>query len=130
MKLQGSDQLQTVLALYDQELNRDKVAPSYQQLRTMVRQHVDQTIRTRNSRARMKDVRRERWSRVEEEDTSARKEKWDNVFSGKPLDSVQEETRSFTHGEASGNRRNPGLESYPGQGSQIILLYFENADSD
>ena len=30
MKLQGSDQLQTVSALYNQELNREKVAPSYQ----------------------------------------------------------------------------------------------------
>ena len=47
MKLQGSDQLQTVLALYKQEMNRDKVTPSYQRLRTMVRQRIDPTIRTR-----------------------------------------------------------------------------------
>ena len=52
MKLQGSEQLQTVLALYNQELNRDQLAPSYHRLRTMVRQHIDQTIRTRNFKAR------------------------------------------------------------------------------
>ena len=35
-----------------QELNGDKVTPSYQRLRTMVRQRVDQTIRTRTFKAR------------------------------------------------------------------------------
>ena len=42
-KLQGSD---------NQEVNRDEVTPCFQRLRTMVRQHVDQTIRTRNLKAR------------------------------------------------------------------------------
>ena len=40
--------------MYNQELNRDEIAPSYQKLRTMVRQHIDQTIRTRNFRGRNK----------------------------------------------------------------------------
>ena len=40
-KLQGSAQLQTVL-----------VTPSYQNLRTMVRQHIDQTFWTRNFKVR------------------------------------------------------------------------------
>ena len=48
-KLQGSEQLQTGFAKYNQELNRDQVA---QKLRTMVRQHFDQTMRTRNFKAR------------------------------------------------------------------------------
>ena len=47
----ASAQLQTVLALYDREMNRDRVSPSYPRLRTMVR-HIDQTIRTRNFKAR------------------------------------------------------------------------------
>ena len=38
----------TVIAMYNQELSRDRVAPSCQKFRKMVRQHVDQTIRTRN----------------------------------------------------------------------------------
>ena len=41
-RLQGSEH---------QELNRDQVAP-YQKLKTMVRQHIDQTIRTRNFKDR------------------------------------------------------------------------------
>ena len=33
MKVQSSEQLQTVLAVYNQELSLDRVAPSYQNLR-------------------------------------------------------------------------------------------------
>ena len=51
-RLQGSEQLQTVFAMYNQELSRYRVAPSYQKLRSMVRQHLDQTMRTRNFKAR------------------------------------------------------------------------------
>ena len=46
-KLQGSEQLQTVFAMHKQELSRDHVTPSYQRLRNMVRQHIDQPIKTR-----------------------------------------------------------------------------------
>ena len=45
-----SVELQTVLALCDQEI--DRATPSYQGLKTLVRRHVDQMIRTRNFRAR------------------------------------------------------------------------------
>ena len=51
-KLQSSEQLQTVLTLHNQELNRDKVKPSYQRLRTMVSQQIDQMIRARNFKVR------------------------------------------------------------------------------
>ena len=44
-------QLQTVLAMYDQEIVRDRVMPSYK-LKTMARRHFDQMIRTRNFKAR------------------------------------------------------------------------------
>ena len=40
-KLQSSEQRQTVFAVYNQELNRDHVTPSYLTLRKMVRQHID-----------------------------------------------------------------------------------------
>ena len=52
MRLQGYEQLQTALALYNQEKNRDTATPSCQRLRTMVRQHVGQMIGTRNFKAR------------------------------------------------------------------------------
>ena len=54
--------------------------------RKMVRQEIDQTIRTRNV---MKALRREYWSRVIQEEKSALKEKWENAFSGKQLDNVR-----------------------------------------
>ena len=48
MKVQSSEQLQTVLALCTtSELNGEKVTPSNQRLRTMARQHVDQMISPR-----------------------------------------------------------------------------------
>ena len=43
----GSEQLHTVFAMYNQQLSQDRVAPSNQTLRRMVRQHIDQTIRTK-----------------------------------------------------------------------------------
>ena len=57
--LEGSEKLQTVFATYNQELNRGQVAPTYQKLRKMVRQHIDQTTRTRNFKAR--NGRNENW---------------------------------------------------------------------
>ena len=51
MKLQGSEQLQTVSVVYHQELNRDKVTPSFQRLRTDKEQHINEMFRTRNFKA-------------------------------------------------------------------------------
>ena len=51
-KLHVSVQLQTVLASYDQETVRNNVQTSYSRLRTSVTLHIDQTMRTRNSRVR------------------------------------------------------------------------------
>ena len=51
-KLQDSVQLQTVLALYDQETVRNNGQTSYLRLKTSVKLHVDQMMRTRNFRVR------------------------------------------------------------------------------
>ena len=50
--LRNSAQLQTVLALYDQETARNKGKPNYSQLKTVVKLHIDQMMRTRNFRVR------------------------------------------------------------------------------
>ena len=50
-KLQNSVQLQTVLALYDQETARSQ-EPNFQQLKTAVKLHTDQMMRSRNFRVR------------------------------------------------------------------------------
>ena len=39
MKARETAQLQTVLAVYDQEIDRDRAVPSYQRLKTMARGH-------------------------------------------------------------------------------------------
>ena len=58
LKLQDSVQLETVLALYDQETARSNGHTSYLRLKTSVRRHIDQTIKTRNFRARTEVVER------------------------------------------------------------------------
>ena len=50
-KLRNSVQRQTVLAVYDQEIDRNLALPSYQRLKTMERRHIDWMKRTRNFRA-------------------------------------------------------------------------------
>ena len=62
--LQGSEQLRTVLTMYIQEVNRDQVTPSFQKLTNMVRQHINQTIRTRNFKARNERIETGYWSKV------------------------------------------------------------------
>ena len=47
-KLQDSVQLQTVLAMYEQENVRKNEPPNNSRLKTLVRLHIDQTVRTRN----------------------------------------------------------------------------------
>ena len=57
-KLQDSVQLQTVLALSEQENIRINEPPSYSRLKTTVRRHIDHTMRTQNLRARNEIVER------------------------------------------------------------------------
>ena len=51
-KLENSAQLQTVIALYNQEAARNHGTPTYQQLKTAVKRRIDQMMRTRNFRIR------------------------------------------------------------------------------
>ena len=119
MRLQGSDQLQTVLALHNQELNRDEVTPSYQILRTMVRQRVDQTIRTRYLKA---------WNERFETGALVKSHKGRNV-------SAEGKVRECFQWKATGQcskrdscSSNHG--SHPGQRAQSSSSNFENADPD
>ena len=57
-QFQDSDRLQTVLALHDQETVRNNGQPNYSRLKTSVRLHIDQTMRTRNFRVRNEVVER------------------------------------------------------------------------
>ena len=57
-KSQDSVQLQTTLAMYEQETTRNNEQPNYSRLMIAVRRHVDQQMRTRNFRARSEIVER------------------------------------------------------------------------
>ena len=55
------------------------------------------------SKAGMKDLRREHWSRVIKEETSALREQWEKAFSGKQMDNVRKRgSCCFNHGSRSG----------------------------
>ena len=56
MKLRESVQLQTVLAMYDREIDRNLALPRYPRLKTVVRRHVDQMIRKRNFKTRSERI--------------------------------------------------------------------------
>ena len=55
-RIRESDQLNSVLAMYEQEFNQNLSKPSYQKLKTMVKRHLDHKMRTRNSEARTKKL--------------------------------------------------------------------------
>ena len=57
-KLQNSVQLQTVVALYDQEAVRNKGKPNESHLKRSVKVHICQMMRTRNFRVRHEIVER------------------------------------------------------------------------
>ena len=51
-----SDQLKTVLELYDMEMNQKISMPNNQKLKTMVKRSIDQKLRLRNFAARKKRI--------------------------------------------------------------------------
>ena len=55
LKIRDSDQRQTVSAMYDQEVDRDRATPSYQRLKTGV-SHIDQMTTARNYKARDRSI--------------------------------------------------------------------------
>ena len=46
MRMREKTQLQTVSAMYEQEIDQNRSLPSSQKLKTMVRRHIGQTTRT------------------------------------------------------------------------------------
>ena len=48
MRIRESDQLKTVLELYDMEIHQKISLPKYQKLKTMVKRSIDQRLRSRN----------------------------------------------------------------------------------
>ena len=55
-EIRESDQLKTVVELYEMEIHQMISMPNYQKLKTMVKRSTDQKLRLRNFDARNKQV--------------------------------------------------------------------------
>ena len=56
VRIRESDQLKTVLKLYDMEINQKISMPNYQKLKTTVKRSIDQKLRLRNFDARHEKI--------------------------------------------------------------------------
>ena len=95
-KLQDSVQHQTVLALYDLETVRSNGQTSYLRLKTSVKLHTDQTMRTRNFRVRRELWKEDQSPRINKERNPTLRGKWKSVFSGMHMDNVPKESHAVS----------------------------------
>ena len=56
LRIRESDQLKTVLELYDKDIHQKISMPNYQKLKTMVKRSIDQKLRLRNFDARHEKI--------------------------------------------------------------------------
>ena len=56
LRIRGSDQLKSVLELYDMEIHQKILMPNYQRLKTLVKRNVDQKLRLRYFDARHEKI--------------------------------------------------------------------------
>ena len=98
LRIRESDELKTVLELYDMEIHQKISMPNDQQLKTIVKRRKDQKLRLRNFDARQGKSKQGKWSRVERAQV-ALKEGEVFVTRGKKKASVRRETSqcSFRH---------------------------------
>ena len=93
MRIRESLQLQTVLAMYEQEIDQHRSKPSDQKLKTMVRRHIDRMIRTPNFKVRNERIETGVLVKSQKgKNVSVENEDKENAISAKHMDSVQEET--------------------------------------
>ena len=90
-KLQDSVQLQTVLAMYEQEKIRNNGQPSYSRLKRAVRRHIDQVNEDKKFHNRERNSGKRDSSQESKTEKSQRVEEWENAISAKQLDSVRKE---------------------------------------
>ena len=104
-KLQDSVQLQSVLALYEEENIRNNEQPSYSRLKTSVRRHIDQTMRTRSFRARNETVERGAVTKSQKGRKASAERKVGECYQWKAIGQCSKgDSCSFSHDPACGNR--------------------------
>ena len=122
-KLKNSVQLQTVMALYDQETARTK-EPNYHKSKTAVKLHIDQMMRTRNFRVRSDVVETGSVTKSQKRKKACVERKVGECFQWKAHGHCSKgDSCSFSHDiQASGNRgqgqRRKGRSSSPASHSK------------
>ena len=103
--LQDSDQFRLLLALYDQETDRNNGKPNYPRLKTAVKLHLGKIIRTRNIRVRSDVVERRSVTKSSEGKKTYVKMKVEECFQWKAHGQCSKGVScSFSHDtKASGN---------------------------
>ena len=91
-KLQDSVQFQTVLALYDQKTVLNNGQTIYLRLKTSVKHHIDQMMRTRNFRVWNEVVERGSVTKSQKGKKAYVRRKVESVFSERHMDNVRKET--------------------------------------
>ena len=87
LRIRESEELKTVLELYDLEIHQKKIGPDYHRLKTMVKRSIEQDFRNKNLGPEMEIMRRTLWSRIREQN-SVYKEFLEIVGNGNPTGSV------------------------------------------
>ena len=62
LRIRESEQLKTVLELYDLDIHQKKIGPDYHRLKTMVKRSIEQNIRNRNLGPEMEIMKETPWS--------------------------------------------------------------------
>ena len=123
-KFQDSVQRQTVLALYDQETAWNDGQPNHSRLKTAVKLHIDQMIRTRNVRVRNDVVERGSVTKSQKGKKAYVERKVWECFQWKAHGQCSKrDSSSFSHdtrasGNSGGGQRRKGRSSSPASNSK------------
>ena len=96
LTIRESDQLKTVLELYDMEIHQKISRPDYQKLKTMVKRSIDQELRLRNCDARNERIETRVVVTSRAGDYVVLEGDKELAISGKLKDSVREETNAVS----------------------------------
>ena len=91
LRVRESEQLKTVLELYDLEIHQKKLGPDYHRLKTMVKRSIEQDIRNNIFKSETEIMKGTPWSIIRGQN-SVDKEFLEIVGNGKPTGSVLKET--------------------------------------
>ena len=69
LRVRESEELKTVLELYNMEIHQKKAGPDYHRLKTMVKRSIEQNLRMKNFEAKTEIMKGTPWSRIREQNS-------------------------------------------------------------